>query len=492
MKAGFCETDITPPIGAEQPGGYLKAFISRVDQPLKARAAVFGTDAERVAFVGIDTTGIERGLVEEIRRRITERTGIAPEAVCIAASHTHAGGPLWGETPGELADPSRDELAVRIQRSERICQDPVYSEWAVRQTASAVIEADRRATEARFSAGSGHEAGAVFNRRYRMKSGRALSHPGKGNPDIVEPAGPVDPEVAVLAAWNEDGTLRGCLVNYACHGTAHGSRGAHPDWIHYLLSTIRAVWGEEVAVVFLNGACGDITQVDSLDDRHRDWGGPWFSRRIGMRVGAEALKVLAEAEPGACEGPVAARRRILEIPRRRPTPECFAEAEALVRREIDLPREERSEPGFTFAGETLLLADKLRREPVASVEVQALQVGPVLLLANPAEYFCQLGLEIKERSPFPATWVVELANGKAGYVPTTEAFDPETGGGYETALTNYSNLALDAGNRIRETSLELAREFSPGTIASPADLLTEPGTPWHYGRLGPDRGEEAP
>ncbi|UCH35975.1 MAG: hypothetical protein JSV65_06375, partial [Armatimonadota bacterium] len=351
------------------------------------------------------------------------------------------------------------------------------------QICTAICEADRRKEDARLAVGSGCEGKTTFNRRFRMKNGRSYTHPGKGNPDIVEPAGPIDPEVGVIAAWGSRGDLLGCIVNFACHGTTFGG-GVSADWIGYLDSTIKGAMGKDAGVVFLNGACGDVTQVDNQSLREPEFGEKW-SRLVGTRVAAEALKVIASAERGDLK-PVVAATTVLRLKRRLPTKTRLDEARKIV--EDGLKIGETGTTAWTFAKELVILDWLAAQEPEVEVEVQAIQVGPAVLLANPAEFFCQLGLDIKQGSQFPFTYVVELANGAVGYTPTEEAFSP-SGGGYETVLTSYSTLETTAGRKIAEASLALAAKLAPGAVPEGAQVQAASGLSsdeWDYGVLGPD------
>ncbi len=198
-------------------------------------------------------------------------------------------------------------------------------------------------------------------------------------------------------------------------------------------------------------------------------------------VGAEAVKVLLTMARGPM-GPVDVKRKVLDIHRRVPSPEHVKKALELVQQ----PVEKVGPTEWTFAKDTILLDAKLAKEPVAQVEVQAIQVGPAAFISNPVELFVRLGLDIKAKSPFLFTFPVELANDCLGYVPTEGAFGPH-GGGYETRLTSYSNLEITAGTKIVEAGVELARQMKPGIVPEPRRAPPFQGQPWDYGNVPPER-----
>src|SRR5712692_4846373 len=395
LQVGFAERDITPDIGSEEPGGYGKSYHTKFHDPCKVRAAVFDDGKNRVALVGVDAEAVPRSLVLAARKEIREKWGIPESSVLVGASHSHSSGPVAGVQPGEFDHAS--PLVKRLAYEFSTCADAGYVDHVRREIVTAVGIADRSRQDALCGVGSGIENKVAFNRRQRMKNGLTYSHAGQGNPDIVSYAGPTDPQVGVIGAWSKDGRLLGCIVNYACHATTNPG-GISANWIYYLEKTIRGATGSDIPVVFLQGACGDVTQVDNLSP-HAYPGGEQWAQFVGGRIGAEAVKVLLSVTR-ADFAPGEARSTVLTVRRRTPNPERVKRCYGLVEKD---PKE-IGVTEWTFAKEIVLLDAMLAREPAVEVEVQAVQIGPAVFLTNPAELFVEYGLELKSRSPFPFTF----------------------------------------------------------------------------------------
>lgn len=474
LLVGFATADITPTVGMERPGDYMKKRLEGVHDPVKVRASVFDSGDDAVVIVGVDTLGLPADVCADARARIVERLGIPEHHVMLAASHTHSGGPVKGLRPEQFAD--APELICTLAVEESVNSSALHRDWVIGQIVSAVSRAHGARQPATVNVGTGREDSVLFNRRFRMRNGRVYTHPGKGNPDIVEPEGPVDPTVGVIGAWSVDNELLGCIVNYGCHCTTFSATDVSADYVFGIERTVQGVFGPDATVVYLPGAAGDVTQVDNRSMRQREFGAEWL-QRVGVSVGAEVLKVLVSAPKGA-GGPVAALSSVFSVGRRRPDPARLNAARAVI-------AADRRDAEWLFAKELLLLDYLVEREPRADVEVQAIQVGPAVLLANQCEYFASAGLALKAASPFPYTFVVTLANGTYGYMPPRESFEP-SGGGYETVATSTSNLEVGTAERIRDECLALAAKLTPGNVPT-EPRVDAPGKPWGYGVLGPDR-----
>ncbi len=180
LHVGFAETDITPKLGSQSPGGMQARRLNSLHDPLKAVAMVVKSDQCTIALVGIDSLFIGAEATALARRMIEQETRIPGSHVLVGASHTHGGGPIASCFESEA--------------------DPDYVELVAKRVAEAVNSAYHSFHAAEVGDGIGHEPSISFNRRFLMRDGRQLTHPGKGNPEIVKPAGPIDPAVGVLAA----------------------------------------------------------------------------------------------------------------------------------------------------------------------------------------------------------------------------------------------------------------------------------------------------
>ncbi len=70
------------------------------------------------------------------------------------------------------------------------------------------------------------------------------------------------------------------------------------------------------------------------------------------------------------------------------------------------------------------------------------------------------GKQIKAASPFKHTLVIENCNTYCGYIPTKEAFDPETDDLYETTLCYHSCHIPEEGEMLTEKALSLAESLA--------------------------------
>jgi len=186
LRIGSAAVVITPALGTLLAGYYETRISDGVHDDLYAKAMVLECGGTRAAMVCCDLISMPLNVAQEARRLIEKDTGLKPDQVMISATHTHTGPILPGRTARETADGPGGDLAQEF-----------VNELPARIAAS-VKQAVEKLAPATASTAIGREDHLSFNRRYIMKDGTVGWNPGKLNPKIDKPAGPIDPAVSVV------------------------------------------------------------------------------------------------------------------------------------------------------------------------------------------------------------------------------------------------------------------------------------------------------
>jgi neutral ceramidase len=189
FRVGAAQVEITPPVGYRRAGGYDEDISQSVVDPLFAKALVFEQGTARAALVVCDLCSIGRQVSDPVRKRASRQSGIPVESITVCMTHTH-GGP---EYYGTLRDLWHEAAVAKHGRDPHETVD--YPALLAERVAEAVQQAAQSARAVRLESGTARLPGIAFNRRFHMRDGSVQFNPGKKNPNIVGPAGPVDEEL---------------------------------------------------------------------------------------------------------------------------------------------------------------------------------------------------------------------------------------------------------------------------------------------------------
>ena len=394
LYAGAAAADITPSAPVWMDGMIREHPSTGVHDPLFARCLVIAGStrpADACAIVTVDVCALDRATAGVARRAAAERSGIPAAQIIIAATHTHSGPATYGFfCPREEA----------------------YVAGLVDCIASLVATACAGMQAAEVACGSACEDTVSHYRRLLGVSGRVIMNWEPYAPEqIVGPLGVADAQVGALAVMAADrpGKVIGVLFNHAGHPNVMSGD-------NYLLSAdypghaCRLVEKQLGGVaLFANGAQGSV-DIDGLRDR--DWAGV-------ERAGAALARAVADA--CAAAAPVAPSIMLTgsahyALPARQVTDAELAWAETVLQRTGGKVEAHADGIGDDYLA---VLYGNLRRVQGAGIPVEqtGVVVGDCALLTFPGELYTEIGMAIKERSPFRQTLLLGLANGYARLHP---------------------------------------------------------------------------
>lgn len=455
LKVGASQVNITPPVGSIIGHSYGIGISEGVADELYAKIIVFEKDNVKSVFVAWDLISLPHSLIVDTRQLIEQRTGIPRSNIVMAATHAHAGpqlNPLFQEQVGGTA----------MEKSK------AYTAKLPEMIAEGVATANGKLQPANVSFGTIEERSIAFNRRFLLKDGTVRMHAGRLNPDIIRAVGPMDPEVSVVYFESLDSEPLAILVNYALHVAVRGGNYFTADFPGVLSRRLAEVMGEEMVTIFTNGTSGNVAHIDvsrpEFFDRRQK------SVRIGTVLASNVLKVLPSLEQiDVTSLQVRSEKVALPVP-------SVADHEVEWARDIISQYGKVNDLSFTDVVEAWRILDlegtggelEARHAFTTTVplveggeaiqsEVQAITFGEELALVGfPGDAFVELGLAIKENSPFPYTIVSEQSgNGVLSYVPNRKAFSE---GGYEVISARFSP---GGGELLVDTSIRLLLDLYP-------------------------------
>jgi len=447
FRAGAATSNLTPFLGGAVIGGFVPFPATNVHDELHARCLALDDGKTQLALVVCDLLGVSHDVSNAARKLIQENTGLPPENVLICAVHTHSACTALGKAP-------LDE----------------YHTFVARRIADGVQNALATLRPAQMAWVTAEAPDHVHNRRWVMKPGTAppnpfgvvdqvKMNPPVASPDLVEPAGPTDPTVSVIAFREPDGRPIALFSAYSLHyvgGVKHGDISADYYGM-YCNEMARRLDAQRLDPPFVammaNGTSGDINSINFREPR------PSLPPYAKMRMIAEDLAAKVHAALAKAEYrddvTLAARYREPMLDRRQVSEEQLAWAKQKLAAAEAAPKSDkkpvRADLPTIYAGRTLRLAAAPEKIPVP---LQILRIGSVCIGTMPTEVFCEIGLEFKKRSPIQPAFLLSLSHGYLGYLPTPRHFPL---GGYET-WTGTNQLEPQASVKMLDALFEMAAE----------------------------------
>jgi hypothetical protein len=424
LKAGAAVVDMSPEVGVSIAGYFNDRKAVDIHDPINARALVLENEDQSLAIVVADLIAVTEEETKPAKERAAELTGIPVENIMMSATHTHYG----PSTVGIFNSPKEE----------------AYCEMVARKMGDAVRLAQNRARAAVMGRASGSVPEEVFNRDWLMKDGTVMMNPGFLNPDRVKCMGPTDPQVGVLAVRTAEGEPIAALANYALHyvgGPYHDEISA--DYFGYFARALERMLGGGVAIM-ANGACGNINNCN-WDREAPAYPHPYYqAERVGTVVAAEAYRRWNQIWDWSEDVALGVANGYPMFRRREPDAAMNEEMETLLSGPADPDNYK-----WMYARER----QALMQTPLDQLaQIQAMRIGNLGLVALPGEVFVEIGLAIKEQSPFPQTMVAELANQSFGYIPTDKALAE---GSYETWLARSSQASAGTEGQWVKAAVEL-------------------------------------
>ncbi|MDC0157213.1 hypothetical protein OAK38_05590 [Verrucomicrobia bacterium] len=447
LRAGAYVQDVTGSFESYLvSGGFTERKRGKMNPgDLKARCFVLQRGKASIAIAIVDSCMIPRTVCDEAKKLASKKTGIPTDRILIAATHTHSAPSVMNYCLGTRADPA-------------------YTKFLPPKIAEGIRQAHAKLEPARIGWAQVRTPGFTHCRRWitrpdRMqfdpfgnRTVRAMMHPGYQNQSYVGPSAPIDDQLSVISIQTSQGKPLAVLANFSMHYHGGGGPADYFGLFADRLSTRLESEGHAPVCAMSQGTSGDLHWMN--------YGKPNKGSNVSryadglVELAAKTLEgIRYQSSPH-----LAMDQKVITLSRRLPNAERLAWADKLLAKMQGRRPKNRPE---VYAEQARFIDEN----PTEKLVLQTLRIGDLGITTLPNEVYSITGLKLKARSPFPATFNVELANGAAGYIPPPAQ---HALGGYTTWPARTAGLEVGAEPKIVEVLLSSLESLSGKPRREPA------------------------
>ena len=496
IKIGWSEVDITPKQKISLAGQFFERISDQVESPLSVVAMAVESGDEQMIIVGCDLVAIGVNLNEAVKERVRDKIDISTDKIIISAIHSHTSylykrmGVLAKKLSGGLNNtleylktvlPKDMEYQPLVSREKCLSPEDAL-EFLTEKIAEAIVLAWNNRKPAYYQNAFGR-AVVGMNRRacYDDGSAKMWGDTNMANFDALEAGN--DSGVELIYTFDENKQLTGVVANIACPAQVVEHRSfISSDYWGKVRENLEKKFGRNIKVLGLCSAAGDQcprdiirwvnpeTPIDDPNIKRNNY----IERRadpsmfdisglkvVGKRISNEIINVYEElGNDFKDEGILIHETETLSLPLRRVTIAEYNNAIEAIDRFIEKNRGRRV--SFEDNAAMHVHAGTINRYNVQQTvntmetEIHYIRFGDIAIATNPFELFLDYGNQIRARSKAKQTFLIQLACGSAGYLPTKKAEE----GSHYSAYVSSGVTGHEGGDiLVRETLEHINRMF---------------------------------
>lgn len=387
LRAGLAKIDITPDLPVLLYGYSSRKNLSEgIHDHLYARAVVFENGGKKIVLVSSDLGSYSDTLYSVFQKSILEKFHLKESELFLSAIHSHS------------------SPVVSLDKNEVNINNIQYTNILNQRLLTVIGDAINNLKPVNTGAGVGYSP--VGSNRREMTSDGSITL-GRN------PYGPTDKEVLVMKIATPDGAPLGAIYDYATHATSLGPDNmiVSGDVLGISEQFVEKILGKEVVSPMFAGASGDIDPWYRILPKFDTEAG-WIPEPVllGTLLGEEVVHVFRDIKKVVPGGVVNSSFITMEC-----------------------PRKSEDEKGNKI--------DDQGRKATVPVKITVARIGEdVAFVGFNVEMLTEIGMAIKEGSPFKHTFIITHCNGDSGYLPPAYLYKE---GGYEVSSTDFQIGSAD-------------------------------------------------